>query len=267
MRGFQSRLLFHGIDQQRITVLPAVPAMLTGLLFGSGELLKKRLRTVLSAGSPLSETAARQFQNKTGIVVRPLYGTTETGGITVAPPGQEQIAGRCVGPPMDGVEAEIRPHTDQTDTDAEVGQLFIRSSSMMSGYLGEKGVDTSCLPDGWFNTGDLASIDDQGNIYLMGRVADVINVEGLKVLPSEVEEVIGTIPGIVEVAVYAGHRKSGSQFIKAALVIKQGADVDEQAIRAHCEYHLVHYKRPEKIIPVDALPRSPAGKILRDRLP
>ena len=138
---------------------------------------------------------------------------------------------------------------------------------MMSGYLGKDGIDTDCLPDGWFNTGDLALVDDAGHIHLMGREADVINVEGLKVIPSEVEEVIALIPGVTEVAVYAGHRRSGSQFIKAAVAVQEGSQVNMQLIRSHCEYHLVHYKRPERIFFIEALPRSPAGKIVRGQLP
>ncbi len=136
---------------------------------------------------------------------------------------------------------------------------------MMSGYLGIDGVDDSPLTDGWFETGDLAFLDAAGNIHLMGREAEVINVEGLKVIPSEVEEVIAAVPGVVEVKVYAGVRKSGGQFIKAAVVTEGGLDV--QTIRAHCERNLVYYKRPERILPLDKLPRSAAGKIQREQLP
>jgi acyl-CoA synthetase (AMP-forming)/AMP-acid ligase II len=136
---------------------------------------------------------------------------------------------------------------------------------MMAGYLGRDTIDIGPIPDGWFATGDLAWMDQAGRIHLMGREADVINVEGLKVIPSEVEEVIASLTGVVEVKVYAGRRLSGGQFIKAAVVLE--GEVDESAIRAHCEKHLVYYKRPERILPVERLPRSPAGKILRDQLP
>jgi acyl-CoA synthetase (AMP-forming)/AMP-acid ligase II len=265
VRGFQAGKVLHGIEERRVTILPAVPAMLDVLLFGGSDRLRGALRTVLSAGSPLSERTAGRFSERTGIVVRPLYGTTETGGITVAPQGNRSIAGACVGPPMAGVEAQVRPHPSHADSIPAVGRLFIRSSSMMAGYLGSAGIDRSPLVDGWFETGDLARQDESGYIHLLGREAEVINVEGLKVIPSEVEEVIATLPGVVEVKVYAGTRKSGGQFVKAA-VVGEG-DVDVQAIRAHCERNLVYYKRPERILPLAALPRSAAGKILRDRLP
>ncbi len=265
MRGFQASKVFQAVGDHAVTILPAVPAMLDVLLFGAGDRLRGAARTVLSAGSPLSERTAERFHGKSGLRVRPLYGTTETGGITVAPPGELQIAGSCVGPPMEGVEVQVRPHPAHADSQPGVGRLFIRSSSMMAGYLGTDGIDASMLTDGWFETGDLARLDDSGFIHLLGREAEVINVEGLKVIPSEVEEVIAAIPGVVEVKVYAGTRKSGGQYIKAAVVVDNGLDV--QVIRAHCERNLVYYKRPERILPLDALPRSAAGKILREQLP
>jgi acyl-CoA synthetase (AMP-forming)/AMP-acid ligase II len=265
MRGFQSSLVMQAVAERNISVFPAVPAMLDVLSFGGGEKLRGTVRTVLSAGSPLTERTAKHFREKTGNTVRPLYGTTETGGITVAPAGDETILGANVGPAMHGVEAQLRNVGGENNDHPGIGRLHIRSSSMMAGYLGAGEIDTSRLDDGWFDTGDLARIDERGHIHLTGREADVINVEGLKVLPSEVEEVIAALPGIVEVKVYAGKRKSGGQFIKAAVVSDPA--VDPAAIRAHCERSLVYYKRPERIIPLDALPRSPAGKIVRDLLP
>ena len=109
MRSFQASRMFEAFASERVTILPAVPAMLEVLLFGAGERLRGAVRTVLSAGSPLASRTAERFRDKSGITVRPLYGTTETGGITVAPAGDEQIAGSCVGPPMHGVEVKVRP--------------------------------------------------------------------------------------------------------------------------------------------------------------
>lgn len=265
MRSFQASRVFQALQQERVTILPAVPAMLDVLMFGAGDRLRGAVRTVLSAGSPLSERTASRFYARSGVMVRPLYGTTETGGITVAPAGGEQIAGACVGPPMRGVEAQVRPRPDAGDAPPGVGQLFIRSSSMMSGYLGRDAVDISPVENGWFATGDLAKIDAAGRIHLMGREADVINVEGLKVIPCEVEEVIAALPGVLDVKVYAGRRASGGQFIKAAVVVEP--HLEATTIRTHCEKNLVYYKRPERIIPLASLPRSPAGKIIRDQLP
>jgi acyl-CoA synthetase (AMP-forming)/AMP-acid ligase II len=163
------------------------------------------------------------------------------------------------------VETQIVVDPNSDGAPAGVGRLSIRSSSMMAGYLTGNAIDDSLIRDGWLDTGDLAAIDSDGYIQLMGRQSEVINVEGSKVIPCEVEEVIAALPGVHEVKVYAGRRRNGAQFVKAAVVADP--QVDEAAILAHCERNLVFYKCPERIIPVDALPRSPAGKILRDQLP
>lgn len=265
MRGFQAARVFQGLAEANVTILPGVPAIFDVLLFGAGERLRGAVRTVLSAGSPLGGRTAERFQARAGVAIRPLYGTTETGGISVAPAGDVSMTGTCVGPAMRGVAAEVRPHPEHSPGNPGVGRLFIRSSSMMAGYLGRTGIDEAPLVDGWFETGDLARIDEQGNIHLVGREADVINVEGLKVVPSEVEEVISAVPGVIEVKVYAGSRRSGGQFVKAAVVVEPRSEIE--AIRAACERGLVYYKRPERIIPLDALPRSATGKIRKDQLP
>jgi len=146
-----------------------------------------------------------------------------------------------------------------------IGSLLVRSSSMMAGYLDGDGIDTSPLENGWFKTGDLACIDRSGAVHLKGRETEVINVAGMKVIPCDVEEVIAEITGVREVKVYPGNDRSGAQFVKAAVVIDENVTVDR--IRDHCEKHLVYFKRPTKILPIDGLPRSPAGKIVRDQLP
>jgi long-chain acyl-CoA synthetase len=136
---------------------------------------------------------------------------------------------------------------------------------MMAGYLTRQGIDSSGIVDGWFETGDLGFLDESGRIHLVGRESEVINVFGLKVIPSEVEAVLMTAPGVTDVKVYAGQHRSGSQIVKAAVAGAESLDV--AAIREYCAKQLVGYKRPEVITRLDALPRTPTGKIIRDQLP
>ena len=264
MRRFSPRLVHDAFEQLGVTIFPAVPMMLEMLLFG-GRRLPGAARCVLSAGSPLPERTARDFHRRFGIAVRPLYGTTETGGIAVAPARGEPLCGEAVGPAMQGVSAEVRFSGPTAGLGDGVGILHVRSSSMMAGYVRDDRLDDSWLDRGWFSTGDLARWDAAGNIHLLGRQAEVINVGGMKVVPSEVEEIISMLPGVQSVKVYAGNRRHGAQFVKAAIVADAG--LDAAAVRAHCERHLVYFKRPDAILFVDALPKSAAGKILHHRLP
>jgi acyl-CoA synthetase (AMP-forming)/AMP-acid ligase II len=135
----------------------------------------------------------------------------------------------------------------------------------MAGYVARSGLDVSPFHEGWFRTGDLAEQSAAGTVCLKGRENDVINVAGLKVIPREVEDVICLLPGVAEVKVYPGTYPSGSQYVKAAVVAE--GPVDAAAVRAHCQQNLVYYKRPERVVLLDALPRSAAGKIVREQLP
>jgi len=263
LRQFNPRTIARVLPEQQITIFPAVPAMLDLVVRAAAEGARMP-RLVLAAGAPLAEGTATAFLKRTGTPVTPLYGTTETGGITVAVGGQD-LLGSCVGRPMDGVEARVAPIEDAAELAPGMGRVLIRSSSMMSGYLTPEGIDESAIRDGWFETGDLGRIDAQGRIQLVGREKEIINVFGMKVVPSEVEEVIASLAGVREVKVYAGAHRSGSELVKAAVAVE--GDADANKIRAHCEANLAPYKRPQILHLVESLPRSPMGKILRDQLP
>jgi acyl-coenzyme A synthetase/AMP-(fatty) acid ligase len=116
-----------------------------------------------------------------------------------------------------------------------------------------------------FKTGDLAKVDSAGAIHIIGRTKEVINVAGFKVLPGEVESVLAKLNGVVEVAVYAGKHRSGSEIVKAAIVSVRPIPLSE--VKAHCNDFLAEYKRPEIINFLPALPRSLSGKLLRGQLP
>jgi acyl-CoA synthetase (AMP-forming)/AMP-acid ligase II len=266
MRQFNPRAVARALagSDGRITVFPAVPAMLD-LIVQAIDCEVAMPRLVLTAGAPLAEATAAAFRRRTGTRVTPLYGTTETGGISVAVGDSADPPTGCVGPPMKGVEARIVAIEGAAELAPGVGRVKIRSSSMMSGYLTPQGVDDSMLHDGWFETGDLGHIGVDGRIRLVGREKEIINVFGMKVVPSEVEEVISAIPGVREVKVYAGTHRSGSEIVKVALAANGAVDI--ATVRSHCETQLAPYKRPQLIHLVEALPRSPQGKILRDGLP
>jgi acyl-CoA synthetase (AMP-forming)/AMP-acid ligase II len=284
MRRFDARIAARAIAERSVTIYPSVPATLDLLLYEAGAELRPP-RCITSAGAPLPERIATAVNERWGATVRPLYGTTETGGIAVARPDHDPKAAAGVGPAMSGVETRILDGSG--DSGVGAGQLWISSASLMAGYLssgtgsagpqGERGtgsaeppdfksgIDESHVADGWFNTGDLARIDESGNINLRGRASEVINVFGNKVLPSEVEEVIGLLPEVVEVKVYAASNRWGSNSVKAAIVATEG--LGAAAVKDHCRRHLVSYKQPQRIAMLERLPRSPAGKIVVSQLP
>jgi acyl-CoA synthetase (AMP-forming)/AMP-acid ligase II len=263
MRRFDARTAARALAERSITVYPSVPATLDLLLYEAGDGLRAP-RCITSAGAPLPDRIAAAVSKQWGATVRPLYGTTETGGIAVARPDHDPKATASVGPPMRGVSARLQAEGD-AGSDVDAGQLWISSPSLMAGYLSTDGIDESHVADGWFNTGDLARFDASGNISLRGRASEVINVFGNKVLPSEVEEVIGLLPEVVEVKVYAASNRWGSHSVKAAVVATDGLAAAD--VKSHCRRHLVSYKQPQRIAMLEKLPRSPAGKIVLSQLP
>ncbi len=265
LRRFNAKSVFQACHDYGITILPAVGAILDTLLFGAGERLYDPSRRIFTGGAPVSERTAANFLKVSGTRPRPLYGATETGGIAVARADDTNAVRGCIGLPFAHVEVEIRPPEDGSPLEDGLGLVHVRSPSVMAGYLVEERVDTSALVDGWFNTGDLGWLDQRGALHLRGRQAEVINVSGMKVLPSEVEEVIASLAGVAEVKVYSGKSQAGAHHVRAVVVAGEGIDVDR--IKAHCEEHLVYYKRPSRITLMEALPRTSTGKIARDLLP
>ncbi len=209
MRRFKARLVYQAIREHAVTIFPTAPAMLDMLLFGAGDRLRGLVRRVLVAGAALPEKTARSFWKAAAVMVQPHYGATESGGISTADASQSRDFGRCVGRPMPGVSVEVRPSFLHPDLPPATGTVCVRSDSMMSGYFARGGIDTSPLLEGWLRTGDLGERDETGAIYLKGRENEVINVAGLKVIPSEVEEVMALLPGVAEVKVYPGTYPSG----------------------------------------------------------
>jgi acyl-coenzyme A synthetase/AMP-(fatty) acid ligase len=249
MRRFNPRLARRAMDQGG-TIVQAAPAMLDVLLRSNAWPRSPRL--LVSAGAPVSPESARKYRESLGLFVRPLYGTTETGGISVAMHAGEFDG--SVGPPMRGVEVRLRPAPLHGGA---CGFLQVRSPSMMAGYADLSGVNDA---DDWFETGDLADIDSGGCIRLRARASEILNVFGHKVFAPEIEQVIGAAPGVREVMVCAEKHRTGSDLIKAVVV---AGPADEAAIRRYCELNLAPYKRPSIIAFSDAIPRTPSGKVLR----
>lgn len=260
MPAFSPRLAVRAIGAHGVSILQSVPTMFDVLArFWPSDLPGPQ--KTFAAGAQLSGKVAQRFENACGVRIRSLYGTTETGGISIASGSFVDGVGR----PMAGVETTLRM-LDATEFGRPLGALRIRSSSMMAGYLNGSVVSSGTDEAGWFETGDLAEIDEQGAIHLAGRQSDFINVFGMKVDPAEVESAIASHQKVNEVKVYRGQHGSGSEAVFAAVVSQDGF-CDMEEIRRHTASLLSAHKCPHKIYFLPALPRSSVGKILPGKLP
>ena len=217
------------------------------------------LRYVRSIASPLSPLQARRFRDRFGIVVLNGYGQTELGGEVV---GVTTADAKAFGDAKLGSVG--RPHAGvEVRTDGS-GELWVRTPGLVPGAdLGDR-----LSPDGWFRTGDIATIDDDGFVWIEGRVSDMINRGGLKVHPAEVEEVLRLAPGIADAAV-AGVPDDRLGEVPWAWCVPTDptAGLPPPAdLEALCRQHLAPYKIPVHVTAVPTLPRNESGKVLKRAL-
>lgn len=238
----------------RSTVLP--PAAMIMLCDDSNVIDLAPLRYVRSITAPLSPLAARRFTAKFSVTVLNGYGQAEIGeviGWTAADANAHPEKIGAAGKPHPGVELRIV---------AETGELLVRPPSRAIGYTGGAAFDDRVDADGFVGTGDIARIDDDGFVWIEGRMGDVINRGGNKVFPEQVEEVIRLSPGVSDVAVVGvSDRRLGE--VPVAFVV---GDAPDYELAALCRDQLVAYKVPTAFHRIDALPRSEIGKVLRREL-
>lgn len=254
------------IERESVTIFPAVPIMLDAL---ARTVLKEpldlsALKLVISAGAPLPEHIFRGFHSKFGIYPRQLYGSTETGVISINLGDSIEERFTSVGRPVKNVEVRILDDSGQDVTSGQVGEVAVKSPSMTTGYCGLPEETAEVFKNGYYFTGDLGRVDNEGYIYIVGRKKLFINISGNKVDPGEVENVLTSHPLVKEAAVLGVSDGKGRELVKAVLVTE--GDVETTEIIQYCRERLAGYKVPRIIDFADELPRSPSGKVLRERL-
>ncbi len=252
--------------RERITVFPAVPFIF--------DLLARRatgqprpansLRLVFSAGAPLSPAVAGQFREAFGVYVRQLYGTTETGAVTINLDPDLEATLDSVGSPMKNVTLEIRREDGSQAQPGEEGEIAIQSPAMPNGYFRQPELTRQRFRDGFFWPLDVGRKDECGRIYIKGRAAWLMSSAGRKVDPMEVETVIATFPKVQEVVVVGVPGYRGEHVVKAVVVAREACG--EQEIVDFCRDHLTDFKIPRLVEFVDKIPRNAYGKILRKDL-
>lgn len=245
--------------EQPSTILALVPPMVRTLTALGGSDPERRMPgAVFYAGAALDAQAAGAFENTFGVPVFAILGTTETGAISTTWSDAERLAG--VGRPFGGVSVSIANSERFRDIAEDAGELVVQSSSMMQGYVpGDIGQPIDAFP-----TGDIASLDADGSIHLIGRIRDIINLGGMKVDPAEVEAVLLSHPDVTDAAVYPGLRDNGSEFVQAAVA---GVQASPDALHAYCVGELEAHKVPMRFHLVGAIPRTPSGKCLKVQCP
>lgn len=250
-------------ERAAIEVIALVPAQLRLLAEASGAPVFRHL-AVLSAGAPLNARTARLAAERLGCTIGQVYGSTETGVIAVAAPGEGDAS--TVGKPSRHMEVRLDALSPEWESVAPAaspeGIVTVRSPALFDGYVTLNGLDRDSLRTGWFSTGDRARWVD-GRLELLGRLSSAINVAGVKVSAEEVEAALLEFPAVRSALVTGVEDTLTHQRIKAYVT---PADVDLNALRRFCEEHLSPSKRPHYYEAVAALATTPSGKVIRSSL-
>ncbi|MCA0873956.1 AMP-binding protein [Seohaeicola saemankumensis] len=217
-----------------------------------------------SGGAAQQAGVATKWQDMTGIRINQGYGMTEISGVLTLNPPADNRFGK-VGIPVPGAEIRI---VDDAGNDVPLGQpgeVIARSPALMKGYLNRADATAETIRDGWLYSGDIGVMDEDGFLEIVDRKKDMILVSGFNVSPNEIEDVISTVPGVVQVGVI-GIPDEKSAEVPAAFVVRADDSVTEDAILAACREELTNYKIPKQVTFVDEVPVTLSGKVLRRQL-
>ncbi len=262
-RRFVPAEVLDGIQRERVTMFFAVPTIYIALL-GAGvprETLAS-IRYFFSAAATMPQEISRRWTETYGQPVYEGYGLTECAPCAAYNHVTRHKFG-SVGTAIEHFEVKIFDEKDQELPRGAWGEIVIRGPGVMKGYWGNPADTTRALRGGWLHSGDIGSMDEEGYIFIVDRVKDMINVSGFKVWPAEVEQMLYRHPAVKEIAVYGIPDQLKGETVKAAIVLKEGASATEQEIIDHCREKLAVYKAPAQVAFVKELPKSATGKILK----
>jgi malonyl-CoA/methylmalonyl-CoA synthetase len=243
-----------------------VPTFYTRLL-GDPRLTKARaanMRLFISGSAPLLVDTHEQWEARTGHRILERYGMTETNMSTSNPYDGDRRAG-TVGHPLPGVEAKVMKDGAEVPV-GDIGVLWVRGANVFQGYwqMPEKTAE-ELMADGWFITGDLAKIDGDGYVTIVGRAKDLVITGGFNVYPKEVESLIDDLDGVLESAVIGvAHRDFGEAVV--AVVVPSDPTLTSENVASGISDDLAKFKQPKRIVLVDELPRNTMGKVQKKAL-
>ena len=247
------------VQRDKVTVFEGVPTMYAAILHvpDADSYDTSSLKICVSGGAALPVEVLRGFEEKFRCKVLEGYGLSETSPVaSFNHPDRERKPG-SIGTPIEGVEMKL------ADEENGVGEITIRGHNVMKGYWRDPEATTEVMRDGWFHTGDMAQVDEDGYYFIVDRKKDMIIRGGYNVYPREIEEVLYEHPAVREAAVVGVPHGELGEEVGAAVALKEGAQADAQELQAFVKEQVAAYKYPRQIWFVDELPKGPTGKILK----
>lgn len=254
------------IRRNKVTVFEGVPTMYSALLGAADRVAPgatSTLRLCVSGGAALPLGVLHSFEKTFDTVIFEGYGLSETSpAVTFNRPGALRRPG-SIGTPVEGVHVRLVADDGTEVTDGGDGELQVKGPNVMKGYWNLPAETHLAIRDGWFATGDIARVDDDGYYYIVDRKKDLIIRGGYNVYPREIEEVLYGHPAVAAAAVVGIPHPSLGEEVGAAVVLRTGSGVDADELRSYVKDRVAAYKYPRRVWFVDALPTNATGKILR----
>lgn len=266
--AYNPALAIKLIEEEKITHFSGTPTMYLDLLNHNNFSVSgmSSLRTAMTGASPAPVKMVKDVYSQMGVeVLCNGYGMTENSGCTTmtARGDEPEVLSATTGKPLPGVSICIKnPDTGGKVKPHQVGELCTKGWVVMKGYYKMKKQTEDCFDsDGWFHTGDLGMLDDQGNFIITGRLKEMFISGGFNVYPAEVEDFLYTMPGIGHVAVVGVPDKRMGEVGMAFVIRKSGYSIDEEEIISYCKGRIAGYKVPRYAVFVDEMPMAGVGKI------
>ncbi|MCZ6671702.1 MAG: long-chain fatty acid--CoA ligase [Verrucomicrobia bacterium] len=255
----------RAIERDKVAYFPGVPTMYFAILHDEEckDADLSSLRFCVSGGAPMPVEVKGRFEEKFGVRIQEGYGLTETSPIAVIQRPDETTKCGTPGKPIAGVDLKILDENDQEVPQGERGEIVMRGPNIMKGYYKNPEATAEAMRGGWFHSGDIGYIDEEGDVFIVDRKKDMILRGGYNVYPREVEEVLYTHPAVMEAAVIGIPDERYGEEIKAVISLKPEQQATSEEIIAYCKKHLAAYKYPRHLEIRDALPKGPTGKLLK----
>ena len=265
---FDPQSALESIGNHGVSVISGAPTMwgAWAMLPGTRPGALASVRVGTSGAAKLDPQVQRTIRERFGVDIMEGYGLTEAAPVVTSGTGLVAPEG-SIGVPLPGLRVRLVDADGQDALIGDAGELWVQGPNVFAGYWNDPEATRSALTaDGWLRTGDIAVVDDQGFLFLVDRVKDLIIVSGFNVYPAEVEEVLASHPAVAQAAVIGVPHPHSGEAVKAYVVVTAGVSVEEDDLIQHCEAHLARYKCPQKVMFVDEIPQSATGKVLRNAL-
>lgn len=256
------------LSRHKFTAITGVNTLFNGLLNtpGFSELDFASLKLASGGGMAVQKVVAQRWKEVTGVPIVEGYGLSETSPVASCNRLDIEEFNHSIGLPVPSTEFVIRDNDDKDVRPGEPGELCIRGPQVMSGYWQQPEANAQAFTsDGFFRSGDIATMDEQGYFYIVDRKKDMILVSGFNVFPNEIEDVIVAHEDVLEAACIGVPDEKSGEAVKL-FVVKKNPELNANAVYEYCKQHLTGYKVPKHIEFIDEVPKSNVGKILRREL-